>query len=185
MPTLTETAHSFVMHFGEMGSRWGFNRTVGQIYALLVIHEQPLNADQIAELLSISRSNVSMGIKELQSWRLVTLQHKQGDRKEYFSVSGDMWEMASTVFEERRKRELDPTLSLLRSNLLEEAKTDADRYAQSKMQEMHDLLELLNQWANGLNTLSPETLQSLMKLGSGVSKLLDLKNKVKGKKVTQ
>ena len=179
---LTETTQSFVMHFGEMGSRWGFNRTVGQIYAVLVINEKPINADQIAELLSISRSNVSMGIKELLSWRLITLQHKQGDRKEYFSVSGSMWEMASTVFEERRKRELDPTLSLLRSSLLEEAKTDSDRFAQERMQEIHDLLSLINQWANGLNTLNPDTLQSLMKLGSGVGKLLDLKNKVSRKK---
>lgn len=180
--TMSETTQSFVMHFGEMGSRWGFNRTVGQIYALLMVSEDSLNADQIGEQLSISRSNVSMGIKELQSWRLISLQHKQGDRKEYFSVSGNMWEMASTVFEERRKRELDPTLSLLRSNLLEEAKTDSERYAQEKMREMHDLLELLNQWANGLNTLNPDTLQSLMKLGSGVGKLIDLKNKVKQKK---
>ena len=83
--TLTASSEAFVLHFGEMGSRWGFNRTVGQIYALLVIHEEPLNADQIGELLSISRSNVSMGIKELQSWRLVTLHHKPGDRKDYFS----------------------------------------------------------------------------------------------------
>lgn len=180
--TMSETTQSFVMHFGEMGSRWGFNRTVGQIYALLMVSEDSLNADQIGEQLSISRSNVSMGIKELQSWRLISLQHKQGDRKEYFSVAGNMWEMASTVFEERRKRELDPTLSLLRSNLLEEAKTDSERYAQEKMREMHDLLELLNQWANGLNTLNPDTLQSLMKLGSGVGKLIDLKNKVKQKK---
>ncbi len=179
--TLTPNTEAFVMHFGEMGSRWGFNRTVGQIYALLVVHEEPLNADQIAELLSISRSNVSTGIKELQSWRLITLQHKQGDRKEYFSTAGDMWQMAKTVFEERRKRELDPTLSLLRSNLLDEPQTKAENYAQTKMREMYDLLELLNQWANSLNTLSPDTLQTMMKMGSGISKLLDLKNKVKRK----
>ncbi|MGH1486904.1 MAG: GbsR/MarR family transcriptional regulator [Cellvibrionaceae bacterium] len=176
--TLTAGSEAFVLHFGEMGSRWGFNRTVGQIYALLVIHEGPLNADQIGELLSISRSNVSMGIKELQSWRLVNLHHKPGDRKDYFSVAGSIWEMASTVFEERRKRELDPTLSLLRTHLLDTPESSAEVYAQEKMQEIHDLLEMLNQWANSLNTLSPEALQSLMKLGSGVSKLLDFKSKV-------
>ncbi len=176
--TLSNSSEAFVLHFGEMGSRWGFNRTVGQIYALLVIHEEPLNADQIGELLRVSRSNVSMGIKELQSWRLVTLHHIPGDRKDYFSVSGSMWDMARTVFEERRKRELDPTLSLLRSHLLEAPETQSDAYAQEKMREIHDLLELLNQWANSLNTLNPETLQSLMKLGSGVSKLLEFKSKV-------
>ena len=180
--TLSNSSEAFVLHFGEMGSRWGFNRTVGQIYALLVIHENPLNADQIGELLSISRSNVSMGIKELQSWRLVNLHHKPGDRKDYFSVSGSLWDMAKTVFEERSKRELDPTLSLLRSHLLETPKTDSEVYAHEKMQEIHDLLDLLNQWANSLNTLSPETLQSLMKLGSGVTKLLEFKHKVGRKK---
>lgn len=178
---LSSSSEAFVLHFGEMGSRWGFNRTVGQIYALLVINEEPLNADQIGEQLKISRSNVSMGIKELQSWRLVTLHHKPGDRKDYFSVSGSMWEMARTVFEERRKRELDPTLSLLRSHLLEKPETDAEVYAQAKKQEIHDLLELLNQWANSLNTLNPDTLQSLMKLGSGVGKLIDFKDKVRRK----
>lgn len=176
---LSEASESFVRHFGEMGSRWGFNRTVGQIYGLLVVTEEPLNADQIGELLSISRGNVSMGLKELQSWRLIKLHHIPGDRKEYFSDVGDFWDMAKTVFEERRKRELDPTLSLLRSNLLREPESEEDVYAQQRMNELHDLLELLNEWASALNTLNPETLQSLMKMGAGISKFLKLKSTTK------
>lgn len=167
---------SFIMHCGEMGSRWGFNRTVGQICALLVITQDPLNADQIAEALSISRGNVSMGLKELQSWRLIQMRHIPGDRKDYFTAEGSIWEMAQTIFEERRKRELDPTLSLLRSHLLDNPESQSD-YGLQRMQEIHDLLELVATWSNSLNGMKPETLQSLMKLGSGVTKMLDFKKK--------
>lgn len=179
---LQEKAKIFVVHFGEMASRWGFNRTVGQILALLVIHPKALNADQIANTLSVSRGNVSMGLKELQSWRLIKMEHVEGDRKDYFVTAGTIWEMAKTVFEERRKREIDPTLSLLRTNLLEDAHTDDEKYAQQRIEEIHDLLELLTQWGDQLNTLSPDKLESLMKLGSGISKLIDMKDKIIGKK---
>lgn len=175
---LDPDSQAFVLHCGEMGSRWGFNRTVGQICALLVISEDPLNAEQIAEALSISRGNVSMGLKELQSWRLIQLSHKPGDRKEYFNAGGSIWDMGLTIVEERRKREIDPTLSLLRSQLLSEGgKSD---YAQGRLQEIHDLLELLTNWAATLSTLQPKTLQSLMKLGTGVTKVLEFTQGKKG-----
>lgn len=116
---LTPLVQRFVLHFGEMGSRWGINRTVGQIYALLFVSPRALNADEIAEALAFSRSNVSMGLKELQSWRLVKLQHLPGDRREYFSAPEDVWAIFQTLAEERRKREVDPTLSMLRDALLE------------------------------------------------------------------
>ncbi len=93
---LTPLTQSFVLHFGEMGSRWGINRTVGQIYALLFVSEKPLNADDIADALAFSRSNVSMGLKELDSWRLVRLQHLPGDRREYFSAPEDVWAIFRT-----------------------------------------------------------------------------------------
>ena len=105
-----------------------------------------------------------------------------GDRKDYFVTAGSIWDMAKTVFEERRKREIDPTMSLLRANLLEEAQNEDEAYAQKRIEEIHDLLELLTQWGDHLNTLSPEKLESLMKLGSGISKLLDMKDKIMGKK---
>lgn len=175
---MTPMIETFVMHFGEMGSRWGFNRTVGQIYALLVITKDPVSANQIAEALSISRGNVSMGIKELQSWQLIQLHHKAGDRKDYYQTNGSIWDMANRVFEERRKREMDPTLSLLRDILLDTAANENELYAQEKLQEVHDLLEGVTKWSSELQRLSPEKLDTLMKLGSGVGKVLDIKEKL-------
>ena len=175
---LTSKIESFVMHCGEMGSRWGFNRTVGQMYGLLIIHEDALTAIQMSEALNISRGNVSMGIKELQSWRLVQVQHKPKDRKEYYSPAGSIWEMATRVFEERRKREVDPTLSLLRDNLLDEPANQKEVYAQKQMHEIHDLLETVTHWASELQNMSPESLNTLMKLGSGVSKVINLKDRL-------
>ena len=103
--TMTPMIESFVFHFGEMGSRWGFNRTVGQIYALIMVSEEALHANAIAAALSISRGNVSMGIKELQSWRLVQVHHVPGDRKDYYATAGSTWDMARRVLEERKRRE--------------------------------------------------------------------------------
>lgn len=174
---MTAKIESFVMHCGEMGSRWGFNRTVGQMYGLLIIHEEALSAVQISEALNISRGNVSMGIKELQSWRLVQVHHKPKDRKEYYSPAGSIWEMATRVFEERRKREVDPTLSLLRDNLLDEPGNKQEQYAQDRMHEIHDLLETITHWAGELQTMNPDKLNTLMKLGAGVSKVIDMKDK--------
>lgn len=168
---------SFIVHFGEMGSRWGINRTVGQMYALLMMNEEPLNADDISEALSVSRSNVSMGLKELQSWRLIKPHHIAGDRKEYYTAPDDCWEIARTLIEERRKREIEPTLSMLRDELMREPVTDQGRYAQQRMQEMHDMIEMMTKWSEELLRLNPDNLSKLMKLGSGVSKILDIKDK--------
>jgi len=175
---MTPMIESFVMHFGEMGSRWGFNRTVGQMYALLVISEAPLSANQIAEALSVSRGNVSMGLKELQSWQLIKQHHIAGDRKEYYQSAGTIWEMANKVFEERRKREMDPTLSLLRGIILENPDSPEEVYAQQRLQEIHDLLETISKWTSELQQMNPDTLGILMKLGSGVGKVIDMKNKL-------
>jgi DNA-binding transcriptional regulator GbsR (MarR family) len=175
----------FVLHFGEMGSRWGINRTVGQIYALLFVSEQPLNADDIAEALAFSRSNVSMGLKELESWRLVRLQHLLGDRREYFSAPDDVWAIFRTLAEERRKREVDPTLSMLRDALMETPTGEAEIHAQKRMKSMHDLIELSTNWFNDAQRMDEQTLRQLMRMGSKVQKLLEIKDKlslVKGNK---
>jgi DNA-binding transcriptional regulator GbsR (MarR family) len=177
MSTLSPLTQRFILHFGEMGSRWGINRTVGQIYALLYVLGKPLNADEIAEYLSFSRSNVSMGLKELQSWRLVKLLHQPGDRREYFEPPKDIWDIFKTLLEERRRREIEPTLSMLRDALLENPTNDADRKAQERMREMYDLIELSTSWFDEVQRLSPETLMSLMKMGSKVKKLLDVRDK--------
>ncbi|GAA5443378.1 hypothetical protein Misp06_01554 [Microbulbifer sp. NBRC 101763] len=177
---LSSQAQAFVLHFGEMGSRWGFNRTVGQMFALLTIHPSPLNAEQLAQALKISRGNVSMGLKELQAWRLIELHHQPGDRKDYFTAAGSIWDLARTVFEERRKRELDPTLSLLRQLLLNEPQDEQEAQAQEKIQEVYSLLELLEEFANTLSKLEHDDLLKLMKLGSGIVKLLELKSRLTG-----
>jgi DNA-binding transcriptional regulator GbsR (MarR family) len=176
---LSPLAQEFVLHFGEMGSRWGINRTVGQIYALLYISAQPLNADEIAEALAFSRSNVSMGLKELESWRLTRLQHLPNDRREYFSAPEDIWAIFRTLAEERRKREVDPTLSMLRGALLATPANDEDRLAQKRMKEMHDLIEMVTLWFTDVQRLEPDTLKQLMKMGAKVTKLLEIKDKLK------
>lgn len=176
---LTPLAQNFVLHFGEMGSRWGINRTVGQIYALLYVSSRPLNADEIAEALMFSRSNVSMGLKELESWRLVRLQHLPNDRREYFSAPEDVWAIFRTLAEERRKREIDPTLSMLRDAIMVTPSGEEDRHAQKRMKEMHDLIEMATLWFNDVQRLEPDTVKQLMKLGARVQKLLEMKDKLK------
>ena len=169
---------SFVLHFGEMGSRWGINRTVGQIYALLYVSAEPLNADDIVERLGISRSNVSMGLKELQSWNLVRLQHKPGDRRDYFTTPDDIWQIVRTLAEERKKREVDPTLTLLREVLMQEPASPEERHAQERMREMHDLFELLTGWYDDVQRLETERLVQLLTLGSKVQKILEMKDRL-------
>jgi len=176
---LPELARRFVLHFGEMGSRWGINRTVGQIYALLFISERPLNADDIAAALDFSRSNVSMGLKELGAWHLVRMQHLPGDRRDYFSAPDDVWAIFRTLAEERRKREIDPTLSMLRDALLEQPGNDAERHAQERMRQMHDLIELAVQWFDDIQRMPSEDVRQLMLLGGAVQKLLAFKGRVR------
>lgn len=177
LPPLTE---KFVLHFGEMGGRWGINRTVGQIYALIFVSDRPLHADEITEALGVSRSNVSMGLKELDAWRLVRKRHLPGDRRDHFEAPDDIWQIVRTLAEERRKREIDPTLSLLRDMLMHGSDTSAERHAQTRMREMHDLIELLVGWADDVEKLDNDSLTQLLALGAGVSKLLSFKSKVIG-----
>ena len=176
---LSPLVRSFVSHFGEMGSRWGINRTVGQIYALIFVSPRPLNADEIGESLEFSRSNVSMGLKELQAWRLVRLRHLPGDRREYFEAPTDAWEIFRTLAEERRRREIEPTLSMLRNALLEEATTEEDRIAQQRMKSMHDLIELMTTWFDDVQRMDQKTIAQLMKMGSKVQRLLEFTGKLK------
>ena len=175
---MSPLAEAFVLHFGEMGSRWGINRTVGQIYALLYISGRPLPADEIAETLNFSRSNVSMGLKELQSWQLVKLQHLPGDRREHFSTPDDIWQIVRTLAEQRRRREIDPTLSVLRDLIVAQPRNEDERQAQDKLRQMHDLIELLTGWADEVQKLDTAELVSLLKLGSRVVGLLELKHRL-------
>lgn len=176
---LSPMHQTFVLHFGEMGSRWGINRTVGQIYALLYLSVKPLNADDICEALDFSRSNVSMGLKELDAWNLIRLKHLPGDRRDHFTVPDDIWEIVRTLVEQRRKREIEPTLSMLRDVLVEKPSTKDEEYAQGKMHEMHDLIEMLTNWHTDMEKMETERLVNLLKLGSKVYKLYEMKNNIR------
>ncbi|RAI04420.1 transcriptional regulator [Acuticoccus sediminis] len=156
-----------------MGSRWGINRTVGQIYALLFVNEHPLNAEQIAESLGFSRSNVSMGLKELQAWKIVRLKHFPGDRREYFTTPTDLWEIVRTLVEERKRREIDPTLTKLRELQMSRDKLDGDEYANHRIEELTQLIELLTGWYDDINGLETDRLIQLLSLGARVTDLMN------------
>lgn len=175
---LPDNIRAFVLHFGEMGSRWGINRTVGQIYALLFLAPEPLCADDILEKLGVSRSNVSMGLKELQSWNLVRLQHVPGDRREFFTTPDDIWTIVRTLVSERKKREIDPTLSVLRELLMKQPADEADRHAQARMHDMHQIIELMTGWYDDMERLETERLVQLLGLGAKVVKVLEMKDRL-------
>jgi DNA-binding transcriptional regulator GbsR (MarR family) len=177
---LPPLVQAFVLHFGEMGSRWGINRTVGQIYALLYVSPAPLNAEQIVEALGVSRSNVSMGLKELQAWNLVLPKHIPDDRRDHFTTPDDVWQILRTLAEERKKREVDPTLSVLRELLMQTPASEEERHAQARMAEMHGLIERVTTWYEDVKRLETENLVTLLALGAKVTRLLEAKDKVVG-----
>lgn len=170
---MTPVMKKFILHWGELGTRWGINRTVAQIHALLYLSPKALNAEEIAETLSIARSNVSTSLKELQSWGVVRIIHEFGDRKDYFESEKDVWEMARKVLEERKKREIDPTLTVLRECVLDSGnKAQGDEYANQKLTEMLDYFEQITAWYDQMSTMSTDNVKRLIKLGSGVKKVL-------------
>ncbi|MFW5679731.1 MAG: GbsR/MarR family transcriptional regulator [Pseudomonadota bacterium] len=175
---LTPLQQEFVLHFGEMGSRWGINRTVGQIYALLFLSAEPLNAEQICERLGFSRSNVSTGLKELQGWNLVRLKHLPDDRRDYFTTPDDLWEIVRILAEERKKREIDPTLSKLRALQLEPATDPEDVHARQRIAETLALIELLSGWYDDVKRLETDRLAQLLALGAKVQKVLNMKDRL-------
>ena len=169
---LSPLQQEFVLHFGEMGSRWGINRTVGQIYALLFLEAAPLNAEQIVERLGFSRSNVSMGLKELQAWNLVRLKHLPDDRRDYFTTPDDLWEIVRTLVDERKKREIDPTLSKLRELQMQTPASPAEEHAHRRIGELRELIELLTGWYDDMNRLETDRLVQLLALGSKLQKFV-------------
>jgi len=175
---ITQSMHAFIAHFGEMGSRWGINRTVGQIYALLYLSKDPICVEDISKILGFSRSNVSMSLKELDSWRLLRTKYFQKDRKEYFTVLGDVWEIFRTLVEERKKREIEPTLSMLRDVIMAPS-TSSEEYSRKKMQEMHNIIEMLTEWYMDMQKIETEKLINILKLGSKVFKLYEKKDQLK------
>ena len=123
MANLTPATEGFILHWGEMGTKWGINRTVAQIHALLYLAPEPCNAEQIAETLSVARSNVSNSLRELQGWGIVKVVHIMGDRRDHFESMSDVWEMFQQVLDERKRREIDPTLAVLQECVAESEKS--------------------------------------------------------------
>src|SRR6266567_6702913 len=139
MPKLSPVQQKFILHWGEMGTRWGINRTVAQIHALLFISSKPLHAEAIAATLDVARSNVSNSLKELQGWGIVKLVHVLGDKRDHFESMKDVWEMFRVVLDERKKREIDPTLKLLRDSIDEAEKDkDADPHTLQRLKALRD-----------------------------------------------
>lgn len=171
--TLAPTIQKYILHWGEMGTRWGVNRTVAQIHALLFLSNRPLPAEEIAETLNVARSNVSNSLKELQSWGLVRLSHQAGDRRDHFVALQDVWEIFRVIVEERKKREIDPTLTVLRECALEaEGDPALEQATKVKMDQVLDFLEMLTASYGDYKHLPPATMQRFLKMGGKVARLL-------------
>jgi len=169
---LTPISERFILHWGEMGSRWGVNRTVAQIHALLFLIGKPLAADEIAEVLSVARSNVSNSLKELLDWRLVRVVHTIGERRERFEASMDIWERFRLIVEGRRKREIDPTLTTLRDCLMSpELDQEPEEHIQ-RIRETLEFLETLTTWTDEMLRLKPETLRRALSIMNRISRMV-------------
>lgn len=169
---LSPIARRFVLHWGEMGARWGVNRSVAQIHALLFHSGRALDAEEIAQTLGIARSNVSNSLRELMNLNLVRVVHQLGDRRDRFETSKDVWELFRTVVRERKAREFDPTVALLQDLAADPAFADEPAEARARMQETLKLMAALSRWGEEMLRLEPPTLMKLMKLGAKIQKLL-------------
>jgi DNA-binding transcriptional regulator GbsR (MarR family) len=165
METLSPSQREFILHWGEMSSRWGINRSIAQIHALLYLSEERLNAEQITERLSLARSNVSTSLRELQAWGIVRVTHKMGDRRDYYQAVSDVWEMFLTILDQRKRREIDPTVEMLRKCLAQdEAAHGEDAFAIGRMREMLKLLQMFDTWYGRMRGLSPSTQRKVLKM---------------------
>jgi DNA-binding transcriptional regulator GbsR (MarR family) len=169
---LTEVARRFVLHWGEMGSAWGVNRSVAQIHALLFFHGKPLHAEEIADTLGIARSNVSTSLKELQNWNLIRITHLLGDRRDYFETSLDVWTLFRTVVRERKEREFDPTTRALAAMTAMPAFDAEPPDVQDRVRDALRLMTTLGSWSDEMLRLSPATLEKVLKLGASVQRFV-------------
>ena len=175
MKTLTAVQGKFILHWGEMGTRWGVNRTVAQVHALLYLSPAPLNADDIVGALAVARSNVSTSLKELQGWGIVRLVHVRGDKRDHFESMKDVWEMARVVMDERKKREFDPTMRVLHECIAEAEQDKAtDEYTEERLRELHKFFETTTAWYAHVRRWPTASLLKFMKTGDRVLKLLGL-----------
>ena len=170
---MTPAVEKYVLHWGEMGTRWGTNRTVAQIQALLYLSPKPLRADEIVDLLSVARSNVSTSIRELQSYQLVRMTHVLGDRRDYFESLHDVWELFRVIIEQRKQRELNPTLTMLKSCAADiEHEKETDPLTKQRVRNMLEFVQSTSTWYEEISDIPTSTLTKLMKLGKRITRLV-------------
>jgi DNA-binding transcriptional regulator GbsR (MarR family) len=170
---LTPVQQKFVLHWGEMGQKWGINRTVAQIHALLYISAKPLDAEEIAGTLGVARSNVSNSLRELQGWGIVKVVHVMGDRRDHYESLKDVWEMFRVILDERRRRESDPTLHLLRECVAElDRPAQKDAHTRERLAKMLELFEIMTHWYAQVRKLPNPVLSRVLKLPERVAKVL-------------
>lgn len=178
MKELSTVARNFILHWGEMGTRWGINRTVAQIHALLFISEEPLNAEDICEALGVARSNVSNSLKELQNWGIVKIVHLPGDRRDHFESMRDVYEMFRVIAAERKRREIDPTLKVLRE-CVEEGDSDkeAEAYTKEKIGDLLEFFEVATGFYEKANRLPTTAAVKAFKMSDKMFKMIGLMGK--------
>lgn len=179
---LTPVEQKFILHWGEMGTRWGINRTVAQVHALLYLSPQPLHAEEIANTLSVARSNVSTSLRELQGWGVVRVVHVLGDRRDHFESLKNVWEMFRIVCQERKRRELDPTLHVLHECVDEVKGTEAGTaYTRERLGEMLEFLTITSSLFDEVVHLPPSTLKGMTKLRGKLKTIFGMGQKPGGK----
>jgi len=173
MAELTSIQENLILHWGEMGSAWGINRATAQIYALLYLSPQALNADEISSTLSIARSTVSTGLRELQNWGLVRVVPVLGERRDYFEALEDVWEMFQIILRERKRREFDPTLDTLRQSAAEmKANDQVDPFVQERLESMLSFFEAASTVYDQVAELPLDMLIKMAEVGGKLSKML-------------
>ena len=168
--TLSRITQRFVLHWGEMGSRWGVNRTVAQIHALLFVLGKPMTAEDIADALGVARSNVSNSLRELGNWNLVRITHVMADRRDFFEASSDVWELMRIIVRERKLREFDPTVALFNEALVDPKFTSEPADLQKRIRETQALMQSLSTWTDDMLKLEPTLLVKIIRLGGKIQR---------------
>lgn len=176
MNRLTPVQQKFILHWGEMGTRWGINRTVAQVHALLFISPKPLNAEDIVEALGVARSNVSTSLKELQSWGIVKMVHVMGDKRDHFESMKEVWEMFRVVLNERKRREIDPTTQMLEECIAEAEKDKADIYTRDRLRDLREFFETTTAWYVQIRNWPTSAIVKFVRLGDKILKVLGMGN---------
>ena len=172
-PALAPVLESFVVHWGEMGEAWGVNRSVAQIHALLYVAGKPLTAEDIAEYLSLARSNVSNSLRELLNWTLIKRVQVLGDRRDYYEAEGNMFEVVRRIAMGRKAREIDPAIAVLAA-CVRDAKDDnrVSPVARHRLADMLAFTEGVEKSFTEIMALPPATLAKLIRMGGAVARLV-------------